>query len=117
MFAPCNYKNHKFVDGGILDNIPAEEVKKLGVDKVLTIKFSPGLDYAPKNIFEVALKSIDIVFEVTAEESIKKSDFVLDLDLAEASVFNTKKIDYCYNVGYTTTLAKIKEIKKMINDK
>lgn len=94
--------------------MPAGETRKLGVDKVLTIKFSAGLNYEPKNIYEVAFKSIDILFEARAEEAIRESDFVIDLDLSEASVFNTKKIDYCYNVGYITALTKINEIKKML---
>ncbi len=114
VFAPCEYLGHKFVDGGILDNVPAGEVKKLGVDKVLTIKFSAGLTYEPKNIYEVAFKAVDILFDARAEEAMRQSDFVLDLDLSQASVFNTKKIDYCYNVGYITTLTKIKEIKEML---
>lgn len=114
VFAPCEYLGHKFVDGGILDNVPAGEVRKLGADKVLTIKFSAGLNYEPKNIYEVAFKSIDILFEGRAEEAVKQSDLVIDLDLSEASVFNTKKIDYCYNVGYITTLTKMKDIKEML---
>lgn len=114
VFAPCEYLNHKFVDGGILDNVPAGEVRKLGVDKVLTVKFSAGLNYEPKNIYEVAFKSIDILFEQRAEEAVKESDLVLDIDVSEASVFNTKKIDYCYHVGYITAITKMKEIKKMI---
>ena len=63
------YLGHKFVDGGILDNVPAGEVRKLRADKVLTIKFSAGLNYEPKNIYEVAFKSIDILFEGRAEEA------------------------------------------------
>lgn len=114
IFAPCEYLGHKFVDGGILDNIPAGEVRKLGVDKVLTIKFSASLNYEPKNIYEVAFKSIDILFEEKAEEAVRQSDLVIDLDLSEASVFNTKKIDYCYNIGYITALTKIQEIKDML---
>ena len=114
VFAPCEYLGHKFVDGGILDNVPAQEVRKLGVDKVITIKFGAGLDYEPKNIYDVAFKSIDIMFEQRDKYAIKESDFVLDLDVSEASVFNIKKIDYCYNVGYTTTLEKIEEIKKIL---
>ena len=116
MFAPCQYKNHKFVDGGVLDNVPAGEVKKLGVDKVLTIKFSAGLNYEPKNIYEVSFKAIDILCDKAAEESVKQSDMVIDLDLSSVSVFNIKKIEYCYNVGYITALAKIKEIKEMLEN-
>lgn len=114
VFAPCAYKGHKFVDGGLLDNVPAGEVRKLGAEKVLTIKFSAGLEYEPKNIYEVAFKSIDILFDGRSQEAIKESDMVIDLDLSEASVFNIKKIDYCYNIGYITTIAKMKEIKDML---
>jgi len=116
VFAPCEFENHKFVDGGILDNFPAGEVRKLGADKVLTIKFSSSLSYTPKNIYEVVFKSMDILFENRAQEAIKESDFVIDLDLSEASVFNIKKIDYCYNVGYITTITKVNEIKKMLEN-
>jgi len=113
VFAPCEYLGHKFVDGGLLDNFPAGEVRKLGADKVITIKFSSSLNYTPKNIYEVVFKSMDILFEHRAVEAIKESDFVIDLDLSEASVFNTKKIDYCYNIGYINTITKVNEIKKL----
>lgn len=116
MFAPCQYKNHKFVDGGVLDNVPAGEVKKLGIDKVLTIKFSAGLNYEPKNIYEVAFKAVDIIVEGRAEKAINESDLVLDLELSEANMFNIRKIDYCYNIGYITTITKINEIKKMLKE-
>lgn len=72
------------------------------------------MNYEPKNIYEVAFKSIDILLESRTQEAIKQSDLVIDLDLSEASVFNVKKIDYCYNIGYITTLEKIEEIKNMI---
>lgn len=114
VFAPCEYLGHKFVDGGIIDNVPAGEVRKLGADKVLTIKFSAGLNYEPKNIYEVAFKSIDILVEGRAEEAARQSDLVIDLDLSGASVFNIKKIDYCYNIGYITALTKMKEIKEIL---
>ena len=39
VFCPCEYKEHKFLDGGILDNIPVLEVKKQGADKVIAINF------------------------------------------------------------------------------
>ena len=115
MFAPCEYLNHKFVDGGILDNVPADEVKKLGVDKIITVKFSADLDYEPKNIYEVITKSVDILFDGRAHEAIQQSDFVLDLNMAEARVFDTKKVDYCYDIGYVTAISKMKAIKTILD--
>ena len=54
------------------------------------------------------------MLEGRAEDAINQSDLVIDLDLSEANVFNIKKIDYCYNIGYITTITKIKEIKEML---
>lgn len=117
MFAPTMYKEHKFVDGGIIDNLPANEVRKLGADKVLAIRFSSANNTDPKNIFEVALKSVDLLFDQRTDAEVSSSDFAITLDLADASVFNIKKIDYCYTKGYIETIKNIKKIKEMINAK
>ena len=116
VFAPCIYMNHKFVDGGLLDNVPAREVRNLGADKVLTIKFANDMDNDPKNIYEVVFKSIDILFEARVKEAYEQSDFLIDLELPEANLFNAKKVDYCYEVGYRTTIEKIDEIKKLLEE-
>ena len=116
IFEPCEYEGHQFVDGGILDNLPAREVRKLGVDKVLSVKFSAGLNFKPKNAYDIAFKAVDILFDNRSQEAIKESDYTLDLDLSQASVFNIKKIDYCYNIGYITTISNMKEIKKIIKE-
>ena len=39
VFNPCEYKTHKFLDGGILDNVPAQEIKLQGANKVIAINF------------------------------------------------------------------------------
>ena len=112
VFAPTVFKGHKFVDGGIFDNLPTHEVRKLGADKVLSIRFSSEKFYDPKNLFEVALKSVDLLFDQRTASEVASSDYAITLDLPEANVFNIKKIDYCYNQGYITTLEHMKEIKE-----
>lgn len=116
IFTPTEYLDYKFIDGGILDNEPAEEVKKLGADKILTIKFDANLESEPKNIYDIVFKSLDILFEAKAQGAVSISDYTLDIDLAEASLFNIRKIDYCYNQGYITTLQKINEIKQALGE-
>ncbi len=116
IFEPCEYGKHQFVDGGILDNLPAREVRKLGANKVLSVKFSAGLAFKPKNAYDIAFKAVDILFDNRSQDAIKESDYTLDLDVSQASVFNIKKIDYCYNMGYITTISRMKEIKKMMKE-
>ena len=116
VFAPCDYKEYRFVDGGVLDNIPADEVKKLGVDKVLSVKFVLGANVKPIGMYNIALKCVDTIFEGLAKPSIDISDYVFDIDVSKASVFNIKQIDYCYNEGYKYAITKINELKKILKD-
>lgn len=39
VFSPCKYKNIKLIDGGIRENVPWKELKKIGAKKVLNIMF------------------------------------------------------------------------------
>lgn len=113
VFAPTVYKEHKFVDGGIIDNLPAQEVRKLGAEKVLSVRFSSANTTDPKNVFEVALKSVDLLFDQRTAAEIASSDFALTLDMPDASVFSVKKIDYCYNQGYIAAIENMHKIKEI----
>ena len=112
VFSPCEYMNHKFVDGGLLDNVPADEVRKFGVEKVITVKFSTDLDSEPKSIYDVIFKSVDILFEGRNHEAVEQSDYVLDIKLPDARAFDTKKVDYCFEKGYITAITEINRIKE-----
>ena len=116
MFAPTIANGHKFVDGGIMDNLPSTSVRKLGADKVLAIRFSSDNQTDPKSMIEVITKSVDLLFAQRTASEVENSDFAITLDLPEASVFNIKKIDYCYNQGYITTIANMDKIKKMLKE-
>ncbi len=113
MFAPTIIGDHKFVDGGIIDNLPTHEVRKLGAEKVLSVRFSSENTTDPKSLIEVVVKSIDLLFDQRTAYEVQSSDYALTLDLAEASVFNIKKIDYCYEQGYIAAITNIDKIKKM----
>ena len=117
IFAPCEYKTHKFVDGGVLDNVPTDELSKLGVDKIITIKFPPQLNNNPKTIYDVAFKAIDIIFHDRDEKKIQNSDYIINIPLESSTVFNVKKIKDCYNKGYIETISNIKKIKEVLNMK
>ena len=116
VYAPCGYGEYRFVDGGVLDNIPADEVKKLGIDKVLTIKFVLNTNSKPKGMYNIAMKCIDTIFEGLSRESISMSDLVFDIDVSKSSAFSISKIDYCYEEGYKYAITRINEIKKILNE-
>lgn len=114
VFSPFEYGKYKFVDGGVLDNIPVEELKKLGVDKTLTVTFPPYKEANPRNAIDIFMRCIDIVFDDRDSKRIIDSDYILKVDVTSASVFDIKKIDFCYDRGYVETIENIDKIEKAL---
>ena len=117
VFAPCIYRTHKFVDGGILDNIPADEVKKAGADFIIAVKFALNRNSKTRGIYGVASKSIDIMFEKNSKSEVKVADYLINIDTKDVSLLDIKRISDCYRYGYEQTLSKISEIKEKLQEK
>lgn len=115
-FNPCLYENHKFLDGGILDNFPTTEVKKQGVDKVLTVNFMADEIDEKSNIMDIAMRSIDIMGNKVSEENIKNSDMVLTIQTDKTGLLEVEKLDDCYKYGYRQTINNIDKIINLINN-
>ena len=114
LFAPCEYKGHRFVDGGLLDNVPVEELKKLGVDKTIAIKFPPSIEDKPKIAYDIVFKAIDIMFNDRDDRLISNSDYIINIDIVSSNVFNVKKIKDCYTKGYIETISYIRKLKEIL---
>ncbi|MDR0978563.1 MAG: patatin-like phospholipase family protein [Lachnospiraceae bacterium] len=96
VFSPCEYKNHMFIDGGVLDNTPANEVKKMGADKVISIKFESDKITDDSNIMDIVMKVIDIMGSKVSEESLNISDCILTIPSDGTGLLDTSNIEFCY---------------------
>lgn len=115
VFCPCEYKEHRFMDGGALDNVPVEEVKKQGADKVIAVKFQGDLISEDSNIMDIMMKTIDIMGSKIAEKSIEKSDVVLDIYTDKTGLLDTDKLEMCYRYGYQCAVQNLAKIKAILN--
>ena len=115
VFNPCSMGTHAFMDGGALDNVPVNEVKKQGADKVIAVKFDADTINENSNIMDIVMKTIDIMGNKISEESLEMSDFVLSVYTDKVGLLDVEKLDKCYKYGYqcvTKNIDKIKEICK-----
>lgn len=113
MYAPFDYQEYQFVDGGIFDNLPVEELKKINnTGKVLAIKFDLKSPRKQNTMYNISMQSIDLMQEKLMQDSIKLADSLLTIDLRDVKVFNIDKIEFCYEQGYKQTIEKMEEIKK-----
>lgn len=114
MYAPFDYEKYQFVDGGIFDNLPSREAKKLGVDKVISIRFKLKTPRKQNTIYNIAMQSIDLMTENLIRESVRASDYVIEINLRDVKPFSISKLDFCYKEGYIQTLDNIIKLKKAL---
>ncbi len=97
-----------------MDNIPVKELKRLGANKKLAVTFPSSEGENPKNAIDIFMRCMDIVFDDRDSKRILDSDYILKVDVASASVFDVKKINYCYDRGYVATIENIDRIEKAL---
>ena len=116
VFNPCIYKGHRFLDGGILDNIPATEVKARGAEKVISVNFKADEVTEESTVMDIAMRSIDIMGNKISEESLQDSDMVLTIETDKTGLLEYEKLDKCYQYGYRQTIQNMDKIINLINN-
>lgn len=112
MYAPFEYDKYQFADGGIFDNLPTAETRKLGVDKIISIKFNLKSPRKQKTLYNIAMQSLDLMTENLIKDSVKQSDYVIEIELRDVKPFSISKLEYAYQQGYMQTLDHIIKLKK-----
>ena len=115
VFCPCDFKEHKFLDGGALDNVPVIEVKKQGIKKVLAVNFKADDITENSNYMDIAMRTIDLMGNKIAEENLRQSDYILTIETDKTGLLDVRKLDSCYQYGYEKTMNEINEIKEIIS--
>ncbi|MCI9000440.1 MAG: hypothetical protein HFJ26_05970 [Clostridia bacterium] len=116
VFTPCEFENHAFMDGGVLDNVPVHEVKKQGANKVIAVKFDADPVKEDSNIMDIVMKTIDIMGSKISEESLEMSDLVLSVYTDKVGLLDVAKLDSCYQYGYNCVVENIDKIKKIVEE-
>lgn len=114
IFCPCDFKTHKFLDGGVLDNIPVIEVKKQGANKVIAINFKADDVNENSNIMDIAMRTIDIMGNKISEESLEQSDFVVTVSTDKTGLLEIEKLDKCYQYGYQAIIQNLDKIHQIL---
>ncbi|MBQ9297620.1 MAG: patatin-like phospholipase family protein [Clostridia bacterium] len=113
VFKPCKYRNHIFVDGGVLNNIPVKILKENGADIVIAVNFDSDTVDNESNIMDIIMKTLDIMGNKVSDEQLDASDFKITIPSDGTGLLDVDNIDYCYNSGYKETLKHMEEIKNL----
>lgn len=114
VFDPCIYNEKILLDGGILNNVPADVAKEMGADKIISIKFSSDKVNENSNLIQIGMKTIDMMSNKISEINLNNSDIVLTVNSDGTSLLDVDNMEYCFNSGYETAMENMNEIKKML---
>ena len=113
VFCPCEFKNHMFLDGGTLDNIPVINVKEICKSKIIAVNFKADPVEEDSDLMDILMKTLDIMGNKMSEKGLEQSDLILTVPTDRAGLFDIEKLDKCYKFGYDTVIQNLSKIKAL----
>lgn len=118
IFTPSRFDKYNFVDGGTVDNLPTEVLRKMGADVVLGLCFKlDDYDLDGQNIMSIILRTVDIFAIKDVDAGKRESDFAIEIDASGSSLMTIDNIDRIVDVGYRAIMDHKEEILNLIKNK
>ncbi len=123
VFHPLDKDGMRLVDGGILERVPAQQVKAMGADVVVAVDVLGQKDCSedcPRTL-GVMLEIFDLMDNYRTkrrrEENADIIDFWLEPDLGRMSQYELKQIGLAYEKGYEMGVEYAPAIKKALRSR
>jgi len=113
VFSPVRIGNQVLVDGGVLNNVPADIVKGTGLaDVVIAVDVGADLAYTKQSdtIFSVLGESLDVMMRAGAARALASADLVLVPNLKGFAATDFRRADDFITQGYATAEAHREEL-------
>jgi len=119
VFPPVQHHKQLLVDGGIIDNVPIEAVRRMGADFVIASNITRELKrkIKYKNAIDILLRSEEITSKKLRQIQIEKSDFVISPGIHHIDWWNFSKPEQCMSLGEEAANKVIKELQHAIKKK
>ncbi len=120
LFKPVEYDGMLLVDGGLLNNMPADVCRRLGADIVVSVDLNHNRGnkgVRPRNLFDTLSATWNITTKSTMYKGQINSDIVIYPELTDYKNTSLKNVDERIQAGYDATVKVIDELKRILLDK
>ena len=116
VFKPLIDGERHLVDGGLLNNIPADVCRMFGADKVVTVDVNPtrGSGTSETGLIPVMKATFDIMGANASYQGLINSDIIIAPDLSAFKSTAKTGFEEMYALGYDEAKKKSKEIIELI---
>ena len=115
-FEPVHYQNRYLVDGGVVNNYPAKDMRDLGAEYIIggdvqqgLIKDIDKLD----NVFSVISQIISFSAIKASEEGMKNTDLYIHFDMGPYDMMSFNDYDSIIAIGEKTAREHYDELKRL----
>ncbi len=110
VFGPVEFDDKLLVDGGIVENIPIDTVKKMGADYVIAVDLNAIKSYhKPDSIIDVIINSFHFTLKAAAKFQTEDADVLITPDLSEFNMVSTDQIKDLIEQGYKDAKEQLKK--------
>lgn len=115
VFEPVEYRQRLLVDGGIVDYMPVDLVKKMGADFTIAVYALPNFSgTTPKNIMGYVLRIGDLRGAVLTEDSEHQADFVILSRVGEIGSSDRSKTNLAIEIGASSAYQALPKLKEKL---
>ena len=101
IFSPVEFDKKLLVDGGIVENIPIDTVKKMGADYIIGVDLNAQQTYnKPDSILDVIINSFHFTLKAAAKYQTENADLLITPDLSKYNMVSTDQIKDLIEQGY-----------------
>lgn len=116
LFTPVPLGEWLLVDGGLLNNMPADVCRRMGADVVIGVDLNHnrGKGTASRKLKDTLIATWNITTKSTMYKGEINSDAVIEPELSEYKNTSLERIDDMVEEGYRAAKAKMGEIKEIL---
>lgn len=116
LFKPVCMDGMVLVDGGLLNNMPADVCRRMGAEAVIGVDLNHtrGQGTQSRKLKDVLVATWDITTKSTMYKGQINSDIVIEPELARFSRTSLDNIDSMVEEGYRAAMDKMPEIKQLL---
>ena len=117
LYQPKLIAGHLLTDGGVRDNVPAEVLKKLGLDVVLAVDvgYDGYSSHRVDSMVQVLFQSLDIMGSESMHMKLDRyADVIIRPLIKNVSVWDFDKVTYCVEQGEKIAREMLPQIRKAV---
>ncbi len=119
VFSPVREKNHIYVDGGLLNNLPVDVSRSMGTDIVIAVELRTDPIH-PKDVVSavnVLQQSVSVIISSNELESMRDADILITVDTGKIGGLEFSAEDRLISLGYQAAQQKSKVLQRFaLND-